>query len=262
MGTRQFQHPDNLDIRRFHQDENPWRQIQEYKYAQHQENHGCGFNLDNTRAIHQENKAAWRSQQDDGSTRLHNFEERYARQLQHEENHSLFPRFGLSSFDEANSGMSSDCEIVQVLIQERNVPITTAYMAADIQEKNQQQQPVQQEGKEIEELEEANKKVGILEKIKKPTEKYNWIDQEIKSRDLWEQDIVKFFEGHSNAVKLFDKKLNRKFLNGVFFHWCGRWSFDPGRIPQSTQMELFSNFNYGKKNLGWVENLTLMVKPK
>lgn len=26
MGTRQFQHPDNLDIRRFHQDENPWRQ--------------------------------------------------------------------------------------------------------------------------------------------------------------------------------------------------------------------------------------------
>jgi hypothetical protein len=27
-------------------------------------------------------------------------------------------------------------------------------------------------------------------------------------------------------------------------------------------MELFNNFNYGKKNLGWVESLTLMVKPK
>lgn len=161
-------------------------------------------------------------------------------------------------------------------------------MATDIQEKNQDQQPVQQAGEEIEELEEANKKVHpspknndkvlapfpeiesigfkqlhlvlekvkIPEKIKKPTEKYNLTDQEIKNKNLWEQNIVKFFERPYDEVKMFDKKLNRKFLNCVFFLWCGIWSFDPGRpfdeIPQSTQMELFNNFDYGKKNLGWV----------
>jgi hypothetical protein len=155
-----------------------------------------------------------------------------------------------------------------------------------IHQEIEQEEASNMEGKEIEELAEANKKVhpspeyndkvlapfpviesielqklhlvlekvGIPEKIKKPKEKYNLNDQDIKNRDLWEQDIVKTFERPYDAVKMFDNKLNRKFLNGVFFLWCVRWSFDPGRpfneILQSTHMELFSNFNYGKKNLG------------
>ncbi|XP_062166293.1 uncharacterized protein LOC133872727 [Alnus glutinosa] len=112
MGTRQFQHPDNPDIWRFHQDENPWRQSQEYNYAQHQENHGSGFN--------------------------------------HGPDHSPF--------------------IAQFPAFESIEPISKANMATETQEKNQDQEPVHQEGEAIEELEVASleiksqETIGVLEK--------------------------------------------------------------------------------------------------
>jgi hypothetical protein len=57
-------------------------------------------------------------------------------------------------------------------------------------------------------------------------------NQEIKIEDMLEQDVGNFFvvreELYCDAENVFVKKLERNLEDGIFFLWCGKWSFDPG----------------------------------
>jgi hypothetical protein len=43
-----------------------------------------------------------------------------------------------------------------------------------------------------------------------------------------------------DAEKVFDKRLERNLDDVVFFKWCSRWCFDPGKKPFLLE-ETFSN---------------------
>jgi hypothetical protein len=59
------------------------------------------------------------------------------------------------------------------------------------------------------------------------------IKQEIKNKDLGEQHLVKknsnFERLSCSEVQSFDNTPQRKLDDGVFFLWCVRWCFDPGK---------------------------------
>jgi hypothetical protein len=65
------------------------------------------------------------------------------------------------------------------------------------------------------------------------------IKQEFKNKDLGEKDLVNkisnFGRLSCSEVQLFDNTPQRKLDDGVFFLWCVRWCFDPGK--QSYSME-------------------------
>jgi hypothetical protein len=77
----------------------------------------------------------------------------------------------------------------------------------------------------------VREKVVTTERITNGMEKYDQQNQDIKNKDLLEQDFGKFFpdreEHFSDAENVFDRKLKRNLEDCVLFRWCGRWCFDP-----------------------------------